>query len=75
MSEKAVGSGRFSAADVAAMVFAAISEKQFYIYSYPRALGPVRIRLEDVVGLRNPTAPSIDRPEPGAQLCAALREN
>ena len=73
MSEKAVGSGRVSAADVAAMVFAAMRENQFYIYSHPRALGSVQTRLEDVVTMRNPTDPFIDKPELGQQLRAALR--
>ena len=73
MSDKAVGSGKVSAADVAAKVFAAMLDRQFYIYSHPRALGPVQTRLEDVVGLRNPTDPFIDRPELGTQLRAALR--
>ena len=35
MSDKAVGSGRVSAADVAQKVFDAISAGQFYIYSHP----------------------------------------
>ena len=73
MSDKAVGSGKVRADDVAVKVFAAMRDRQFYIYSHPRALGPVQTRLEDVVGMRNPTDPFIDRPELGAQLCAALR--
>ena len=73
MSDKAVGSGKVSAADVAAKVFAAMLDRQFYIYSHPRALCSVQTRLEDVVGMRNPTDPFIDRPELGAQLRAALR--
>ena len=38
MSERAVGSGKVSAADVARFVFDAIGEKRFYIYSHPKAL-------------------------------------
>ncbi len=73
MSEKAVGSGKVSAADVAAKVFAALDDRQFYIYSHPRALGSVQLRLEDVVQGRNPSDPFKDKPEVGAQLHAALR--
>ena len=73
MGEKAVGSGKVSAADVAAKVFDAIRGNQFYIYSHPKALGSVQTRLEDVVQIRNPTDPFAARPEVGAQLRAALR--
>ncbi len=73
MSEKVVGSGKVSAADVAAKVFAALADRQFYIYSHPRALASVQTRLEDVVQARNPTDPFHDKPELGQQLRAALR--
>ncbi len=73
MSEKAVGSGKVSAADVAAKVFAALRARQFYIYSHPKALASVQMRMEDVVMGRNPTDPFQDKPEVGAQLRSALR--
>jgi short-subunit dehydrogenase len=73
MSEKAVGSGKVSAADVAAKVFAALRDNQFYIYSHPKALASVQTRLEDIVMARNPTDPFKDKPEVGQQLRAALR--
>ncbi|MBP6899547.1 MAG: SDR family oxidoreductase [Burkholderiaceae bacterium] len=73
MSDKAVGSGKVSAADVAAKVFAALRENQFYIYSHPRALGGVQTRLEDVLQGRNPTDPFHERPELRVQLMAQLR--
>ena len=73
MSEKAVGSGKVSAADVAAKVFAALRAGQFYIYSHPKALASVQTRMDDVVLARNPTDPFADKPEVGAQLRAALR--
>jgi NAD(P)-dependent dehydrogenase (short-subunit alcohol dehydrogenase family) len=73
MSDKAVGSGKVSAADVAAKVFAALRAHQFYIYSHPHALGGVQTRLEDVVQGRNPTDPFKERAEVAAQLRAALR--
>ncbi len=73
MSEKAVTSGKVTAAQVAQAVFDALRERRFYVYSHPHALGSVRTRLEDVVQGRNPTDPFADRPEIGAQLRAALR--
>lgn len=73
MSEKAVTSGRVTAAQVAQAVFDALRERRFYVYSHPHALGSVRTRLEDVVQGRNPTDPFADKPEIGAQLRAALR--
>ncbi len=74
MSSKAVESGKVSAADVAAMVFDALREKRFYIYSHPKALASVQVRLEDVMLGRNPTDPFAAKPEIGQQLRAALRD-
>lgn len=73
MSDKAVGSGKVSAADVAQKVFDAIANDQFYIYSHPKALASVQTRLEDVVQMRNPTNPFAGKPEIGEALKAALR--
>jgi NAD(P)-dependent dehydrogenase (short-subunit alcohol dehydrogenase family) len=73
MNDKAVGSGKVSAADVAQFVFDAIEAGRFYIYSHPKALGSVQTRLEDVVQARNPTDPFAGKPEIGAELRAALR--
>ena len=73
MSERAVGSGKISAADVAQFVFDAIEAGRFYIYSHPQALAGVQTRLEDIVQARNPTDPFAARPEIGAELRAALR--
>jgi NAD(P)-dependent dehydrogenase (short-subunit alcohol dehydrogenase family) len=73
MTGKAVESGKVSAADVAAMVFHALREKRFYIYSHPKALASVQTRLEDVMQARNPTDPFAAKPEIGAELRAALR--
>ena len=73
MSDKAVGSGKVSAAEVAAKVFEALRENRFYIYSHPKALGGVQTRLEDVVQGRNPTDPFHERPELRTQLMAQLR--
>ena len=73
MSERAVSSGKISAADVAQFVFDAIEADRFYIYSHPQALASVQTRLEDIVQARNPTDPFAARPEIGAELRAALR--
>ena len=73
MSDRAVSSGKVSAADVAQFVFDAIEAGRFYIYSHPKALASVQTRLEDVVQARNPTDPFAGKPEIGAELRAALR--
>ena len=73
MSERAVSSGKISAADVAQFVFDAIEAGRFYIYSHPQALAGVQTRLEDIIQGRNPTDPFAARPEIGAELRAALR--
>lgn len=74
MSDKAVGSGRVSAADVAQKVFDAVLARQFYIYSHPQAIGAVQVRLEDIIQSRNPSDPFAHKPELGVALKRALRE-
>ena len=74
MSDKAVGSGKVSAAQVAQFVFDAMAESRFYIYSHPKNLASVQTRLEDIMTPRNPTDPFKDRPDIGTQLRTALRE-
>ncbi|MEP6969084.1 MAG: SDR family oxidoreductase [Betaproteobacteria bacterium] len=73
MSDKAVGSGKVSAADVARLVFDAVAANRFYIYSHPKAIRSVQTRLEDIVQARNPTDPFADKPELGVELRKALR--
>jgi NAD(P)-dependent dehydrogenase (short-subunit alcohol dehydrogenase family) len=73
MSDKAVGSGKVTAADVAQKVFDAIAANQFYIYSHPKAIGSVQTRLEDILQARNPTSPFAHKPELGEDLKKALR--
>ncbi len=72
-TDKAVSSGKLTAADVAALVFDAIDQRKFYIFSHPQALAGVQTRLEDVMQLRNPTDPFQDKPEIGARLRESLR--
>jgi NAD(P)-dependent dehydrogenase (short-subunit alcohol dehydrogenase family) len=74
MSDKAVGSGKVTAADVAQKVFDAVAANQFYIYSHPKAIGSVQTRLEDILQTRNPTSPFAQKPEIGEELKKALRE-
>ena len=73
MSDKAVGSGKVSAAEVAHKVFTAIEDDQFYIYSHPKALGNVQHRMEAIVSGHNPPDPFAERPEIGENLRQALR--
>ena len=73
MISKAVASSKVSAAEVAQLVFDAVANNQFYIYSHPKAIGAVQTRLEDVLQARNPSDPFADKPELGEQLRAALR--
>ncbi|SFN10565.1 SDR family oxidoreductase [Variovorax sp. OV329] len=73
MSEKAVSSGKVTAAEVAQSVFNAMENDQFYVYSHPKALGNVKARMEGIVAGTNPADPFLERPEIGEQLRAALR--
>jgi NAD(P)-dependent dehydrogenase (short-subunit alcohol dehydrogenase family) len=73
MSEKAVHSGKVSAAQVATYVLDAVEHGRFYIYSHPKSLASVQTRLEDIMQGRNPTDPFAARPEIGAGLKVALR--
>ena len=75
MSDKAVGSGKVTAAEVAQKVFDAISVDQFYIFSHPKALGNVQARMDCIVQQKNPVDPFAERPEIGLGLKAALRAN
>ena len=72
-TDKAVSSGKLTAADVAALVFDAIDHNKFYIFSHPQALAGVQTRMEDVMLQRNPTDAFADRPEIGTALRAKLR--
>jgi NAD(P)-dependent dehydrogenase (short-subunit alcohol dehydrogenase family) len=73
MSDKAVSSGKVTAAQVAQFVFDAVAEQRFYIYSHPKSLASVQVRLEDIMIPRNPTDPFAHKPELGEKLRAQLR--
>jgi short-subunit dehydrogenase len=72
-SDKAVSSGKVSAADVAKRVFAAVEAGEFYIYSHPQALKSVEVRMRDIIDGKNPTDPFVDKPEISAWLKEKLR--
>ena len=74
MSDKAVSSGKVTAAEVAHKVFEAMRQDSFYVFSHPRALGNVRSRMEAIVQVQNPPDPFLERPEVGTQLRVALRQ-
>jgi len=73
MSDKAVHSGKVSAVEVAQMVFDAVGQDQFYIYSHPQALGNVQSRMQAIVAQENPPNPFAARPDIGEKLKAALK--
>ena len=73
MTDKAVSSGKVTAAQVAEMVFHAMRHDQFYIYSHPKALGNAQSRFDAIVAGSNPPDPFAERPEIGASLRAQLR--
>jgi len=54
---KAVGSGKLTAADVAAKTFECIRENRFYCITHPKILGSVELRLQDILAQRNPSDP------------------
>ena len=73
MSDQAVTKGKVSAAQVAQWVFDAMEARRFYIYSHPKSLASVQVRLEDIMTPRNPTDPFAAKPELGHQLREALK--
>jgi len=56
-TNKAVNSGKITAADVAAKTFDCIREQKFYCITHPKILGSVALRLEDILAQRNPSDP------------------
>lgn len=74
-TNKAVTSGKVTAAEVAYKVFKAISDNQFYVFSHesPKALGNITSRMENIVAMKNPADPFLAQPEIGAALKAQLR--
>lgn len=73
MTEKAVTSGKVTAEMVAQMVFDAMSNNQFYVYSHPKSLGNAKARFDNLVAGVNPADPFDARPEVGVMLKQQLR--
>ncbi|MGY6161475.1 SDR family oxidoreductase [Paraburkholderia strydomiana] len=61
--QRAVQSGKLSAADVAGITFEAIAERRFYIITHPAIMATVRLRHEDIERLRDPTDPMSLKPD------------
>ncbi len=73
MTDKAVTSGKVTAAEVAQKVFDAMTTDRFYIFSHPKALGNARSRFDAICAAENPPDPFVERPEIGIALKAQLR--
>jgi NAD(P)-dependent dehydrogenase (short-subunit alcohol dehydrogenase family) len=75
MGEKAISSGKVSAAQVAQFVFDAMAENRFYVFSHPHAIaGVVGTRMQDIMQQRNPSDPFAERPQVGQKLRDAIRD-
>ncbi len=61
--EKAVASGKVSAAQIAALTFEAIRENRFYVISHPRILPAVELRMRDILEQRVPSDPFSFKPD------------
>lgn len=72
VSEKAVSSGKVTAAEVAERTFHAIRDGAFYIYSHPQALGNVQTRMDDIILQRNPSDPFAEAPQAREMLQARM---
>jgi len=73
LTEKAVGSGKVSAAEVARLTFDAIRDERFYVFSHPQALGAVAERLDALVHARQPADPYAATPHLKEILKAGMK--
>jgi NAD(P)-dependent dehydrogenase (short-subunit alcohol dehydrogenase family) len=71
-SEKAVMSGKISAAQIAELTFDAIRDKRFYIFSEIEPLVSTQKRMEDIAQQRNPYDPYEEVPHVRQLLRAKL---
>lgn len=60
---RAVESGRLSARDIAEITFDAVREGRFYVITHPGIMASIRLRLDDIAKLRNPSDPMSVRGE------------
>jgi NAD(P)-dependent dehydrogenase (short-subunit alcohol dehydrogenase family) len=67
-SEKAVSSGRLTAADVAAKTFDCIRDDRFYCFTHGKILASVELRLQDILQARDPTDPFSYKPSASPAL-------
>lgn len=73
LTEKAVGAGKVSAADVARLTFDAIRAGRFYVFSHPQALGAVAERMDALVHARQPADPYAATPHLKEILKAGMK--
>lgn len=73
LTEKAVDSGKVTAADVARLTFDAIRQERFYVFSHPQALGAVAERMDALVHARQPADPYAATPHLKEILKAGMK--
>lgn len=73
LTEKAVESGKLTAADVARITFEGIREERFYIYSHPQTLGAAVERFEAMVQGKEPADPYAATPQITEMLRAGVK--
>ncbi|VXB73721.1 SDR family oxidoreductase [Massilia sp. 9I] len=73
LTEKAVESGKVTAADVARITFDAIRDGRFYIYSHPQALQAAEERFEAIVQGSQPADPYAATPQVTDMLRAGIK--
>jgi NAD(P)-dependent dehydrogenase (short-subunit alcohol dehydrogenase family) len=56
LARAAMGASRVTAADVAAMALTAVKENQFYVVTHKKSLTSIKLRMEDILFGRSPTA-------------------
>jgi NAD(P)-dependent dehydrogenase (short-subunit alcohol dehydrogenase family) len=61
--DKAVTSGRLTAAQVAEMTFDAIRAQRFYVVTHPKMMQSIELRMQDIAQLRNPSDPYTYKPD------------
>jgi short-subunit dehydrogenase len=73
LTDKAVRSGKLTAAQVAQATFDAVREDRFYIQTHPEMLDAVRGRMDDILHQHNPRDPLEIDPRAKALLQARLK--
>jgi NAD(P)-dependent dehydrogenase (short-subunit alcohol dehydrogenase family) len=61
--DQAVQAGRLDARAIASIAFDAVRSGRFYVFTHPKILGAVALRMQDIVEQRNPSDPFSARPE------------